>query len=235
MNQVHKYIDVLMKFLTDRMPRKVAVSSIILAVTALLALIVVPLLGGAHTEAVETNAGLKTTIDQMSNKLRQAKDDHKYVVDNMQKYEELLSGDRLVPHTRRVAMTAMQKLAVERGLTTLSYNFTTIGERSPGGAASAPITGGYKLQAERVDLKIGAPLDTTVFDFVMDLGENFPGAAVVEQMTLERSPEIGTEALNLVSRGQESGLVKGNVIFAWKTAQKQEEEQKDQQKGRRRQ
>jgi len=234
MKKVHDHIDVAMKFLTDRMPRKVAVSSVILAVTVLLFLILLPLLGGAHTDTLATNEGLKATIDQTSQKLRQAKDDRKYVTENTQKYQELLGGERLVPHTRRVAMTAMQKLALERGLTTLSYNFTALGDRSPRGAANAPVTGGYKLQAERVDLKVGAPLDTTIYDFVLDLGEKFPGAAVVEQMILERSPDIGTEALNQVSRGQESGLIKGNVVFAWKTAQKQEEGQKDQTQGRRR-
>jgi hypothetical protein len=227
MNQVRKYVDLLMKFLTDRMPRKVAISSVVLAVTALLFLILLPLLGGAHTDAVELNQNLKASIEQTSAKLRTAKDDHKYVVDNMQKYEELLRGDRLVPHTRRVAMTQMQKLALDRKLTTLSYNFTALGDSAPGAARNA-VKGGYKLRTDRVDLKIGSALDTQVYDFVTDLGENFPGAAVVEQLTLERAPEISGDALNQVSRGQESGLVKGDVVFAWKTAQKQEEEEKGQ-------
>jgi hypothetical protein len=133
-----------------------------------------------------------------------------------------MHSDRLVPHTRSVAMAQMQKLALQRGLTTLSYNFAS----TDNATASETVTGGYRLQAEKVNLKLGSALDTQVFDFVADLGESFPGSAIVQELKLERAPELSTEALNHVSNGEESGLVKGEMVFAWRTAQAQDKDDK---------
>ena len=219
MKQVQKYIDLGMKFLVDRMPRRAAISVLILAGVLILFAILLPTLGGADDEANEHNASLKDEIAQITKNANQSREDRQFILDNQQKYDDLVHGDRLVPHTRRVAMAQMQKLALQRGLTALSYNFTSEGDRSPTAGAGKPLSGGYKVQVDKVELKVGAPLDNQIYDFVQDLNQSFPGAAVVEQVTMDRAPQLTTDALNQVSRGQDSGLVKGQVVFTWRTAQ----------------
>jgi hypothetical protein len=219
MNKIRSLFAPLLKTLADSMPRKVMISCFVLAGTLLMTLILVPTVGGLHGDILDTNTHLKTSIKKLSDNLATAKDDHQFLVDNHERYDALISSDRLIPHTRTVAMTQMQKLAIVRGLTTLNYNFKLQGE---GGQSTEKVMGGYRLHSEVVELKIGAPLDTQIYDFVTDLGESFPGAAVVEEVKLERAPALTTEALNAVSSGQESGLVKGEMTFAWRTAQAQE-------------
>jgi hypothetical protein len=219
MKGLQKYTDHLIRLLTDRMPRRVAISVIVLAVTLVLAFILLPVLGSLHADTLDRNEELKSSIESVTKNLAKAKDDHAYIVENSQKYEELIHGDRLVPHTRTVATTQLQNLALKRGLTTLSYSFSAAGESA---ASKDTVTGGYRVQIENVDLKIGSALDTQVFEFVADMSESFPGAAVVESLSLERAPDLTPDALNAVSHGQESGLVKGAIGLSWRTAQAQD-------------
>jgi hypothetical protein len=218
----------LMKLLTDRMPRKTAFASVTMTATLIVFAIVFFVLGGAHDDALEQNASLKKSLDQTTRNAKQAKEDRQFVIENQTKYEELLNSDRLVPHTRRVALDKLEFLKKQDGLTSVNYNFAAAGQRSAASAASQPVTGGYKVQVETVELKIGAPLDTSVFDFLLDLGEKFPGSAVVETFAIERAAEITTDALNQVSQNREAGLVKGEVHLTWRTAQKEEDPAKAQ-------
>jgi hypothetical protein len=214
-----KYTDLLMRQLTDRMPRRVAISVIALAVTLVLALVIVPVLGGFHSDTLDRNEGLKSSIGALTKNLKQAKDDHKYILDHRDEFDELTHSDRLIPHTRSVATAQLAKLALGRGLTTLSYSFSAAGDKT---TSRDQVTGGYRVQVENIDLKVGSALDTQIFELVTDMNENFPGVAVVESLAMERAADLTTDALNAVSRGQESGLVKGVIGLSWRTAQAQD-------------
>jgi hypothetical protein len=222
-----KIIDMVMKLLTDRMPRKTALASIVMTFTLIIFAGLFFTLGTSHDDAFDRNVALKKDLGQTTSTVKKLKDDRKFILDNQEKYEELLHGDRLVPHTRRVAVTQLTNLALQRGLTTVNFNFTAAGERAASAAASQPVTGGYKVKVEKIELKVGSALDTQLYDFIQDLGESFPGSAVVEQFTLERAPEITTEALNQVSRGHESGLVHGDVQLTWRIAEAEEQDKKN--------
>lgn len=218
---------VLMKLLTDRMPRKAAIASITMGVTLVTFGLLFLFLGGAHSDALEKNQSLKKNLTQTSTTAKQAKDDRQFVLDNKEKYEELLRGDRLVPHTPTVAQDHLSMLVRKRGLTSASIAISAVGEGAAAKVASQPVSGGYKVQVQKLELKVGAPLDTQIFEFLLDLGESFPGSAVVEQFKLERATDITTDALNQVSRGTEAGLVKGEVTVIWRTAQAEDKDKKD--------
>jgi hypothetical protein len=215
-----------MKLLTDRMPRKVAIASVFISVTLVVFAFLFVSLGSAHDEAIAKNSTLKKTLDQTTRNAKQSREDREFILGNQEKYEELLHGDRLIPHTRRVATDQLAALARARGLTTLTYDIAAAGVRAAATAASQPAKGGYRVKVEQMSLKVGAPLDTDVFDFLMDLGENFPGSAVVEQFSLERAAGLTTDALNQVSRGRESGLVKSEIHVTWRTAEAEDDDKK---------
>ncbi len=219
-----KQFDKLLKLLTDRMPRKVAFASLVLGGTLIAFVFLFIFLGGAHDSVLETNANLKRDLTNTTKNASTARDNRQFILDNKDKYEELLKGDRLVPHTRRVAMTQMSTIALQRGLSALSSNFTIAGNPVTGQAANAPVTGGYKLQVEKVDLKVGAALDSQVFEFMLDLTDtSFPGSAIIEDFKLERAASLTTEGLNQVSQGK-ADLVRGEVTFTWRTAQAQDQD-----------
>lgn len=219
MKGLQKYTDPVMRLLTDRMPRRVAISVVALAATFLLALILVPILGTFHSDTLDRNDQLKSSIAGLTKDLKSAKDDHQYIIDNKDQFEELTHSDRLIPHTRSVATAQLQKLALSRGLTTLSYSFSAGGDKT---TSRDQVTGGYRVQVENIDLKVGSALDTQIFELVTDMNENFPGIAVVESLSMERAQDLTTDALNAVSKGQESGLVKGAIGLSWRTAQAQD-------------
>jgi hypothetical protein len=227
MNQFHKIRDLVFKFLADRMPRRVVFSVLVLAALFLASLLLFPLLGGTHDSVLERNEQLKASINQTSRNLGQFKDDHQFAEKNLDKYLALIHSERLVPHTRRVATTELERLAIARGLTSLAYNFEASNKDGAAGALNNPVTGGYVLQVDRIELTLGAPLDTQIYEFAMDLGDYFPGAAVVDRISLTRLPEVSTATLNQVSKGEDSGLVKGEISLTWRTAQAQESEQKN--------
>ena len=219
-----KPFDSILKVLTDRMPRKAAFASLVMIVTLVVFGVLFIFLGGYDDDQIEKNAALKGNLDKVTKNAKMTRDDRQFVLDNKDKYDELLRGDRLVPHTRRVAMSQLQTIALQRGLTTLSSNFTVAANPTTGGAATAAVSGGYRVQVEKVDLKIGASLDTQAYEFMLVLNESFPGSAVIEEFKLDRAPEITTDALNQVARGKDSGLVRGELRFTWRTAQAQETE-----------
>ncbi len=208
------------------LPKPVAVAAAVIAASLVLFGILLPVLGGAADDAVIANGRLTNDIAQATKDLKEASDDYRYVTDNLAKFEALLQSDRLVPHTRRAAVRQMTTLAVQHGLTTLNYDFVMAGDKSLAAVTSqvqAKSTNSqeiaYRVNVESVDLKLGAPLDGLIYSFLVDLSRDFPGAAVIQSITLERAPKVTDEILQLLAQGQDAGLVKGDVKILWRTAQ----------------
>ncbi len=215
-----------LKFIAD-LPRKTAISLVVILCSTVLFGLLYPTLGGIQESAHAENDKLKRDIDQTRRNAQQSKVDKEFVLENKDKYEALLAGDRLVPHARRAAVRQLTELAQARGLSTLQYSFAAAGDQSATKVRSQPASGDYRVSVEEVDLKIGAPLDTQLLEFVYDLGDNFPGAAVVQSIQLDRVPKITDDMLDKVSGGgQDAGLVTGEVKFTWRTAQANEDDKK---------
>lgn len=138
----------------------------------------------------------------------------------------MLASDKLVPHTRVNAAQQLEALARQRGLESLNYNFIAAADQSLASVKSQPTTGGYKVSVENVELKLAASLDTPVYGFLMDLGDDFPGAVVIQSFTITRQPTVTDTAIDRLSHGLSSGLVNGEVKLIWRTAQAVEEAKK---------
>lgn len=181
------------------------------------------LIGGGLERAIAQNAQLRADIEQGQTGILRARDDYDYVQANLEKYEALIKSDRLVPHTRRAAVVELQRLAQQRGLTTMNFTFDAVAADAAQ-ASQQPANAPYRLSVEYVELKVGAPLDGVVYGFISDITEQFPGAAIVDSFSLTRG-EITDAALTAMSEGRESGLATGTIGFLWRTAQAQEKEE----------
>jgi hypothetical protein len=137
-----------------------------------------------------------------------------------------MQSDKLIPHTRRTAVRQLQAHALEFGMSELSFNFQAVGAQAPDQVASQPKAGDYRVFVENIELKVGAPLDQNVYSFIAAVHDEFPGTMTLTGLELDRAAAITPEALNKVSRGEDSGLVKGTVKYSWRTAQKNEEADK---------
>jgi len=206
------------------MPPRVAAASAVILVAAILLAVLMPLLGGNRDSAVILNEQLTGEIAKLRTEIQNSQNDYQYVQDNQAKYEELLKGGRLIPHTRRSAVRHMQELALTHGITAMAYSFSSAGQNSAEAALNQPATAAYSVSVEVIELKLGAPLDSRIFRFVSDAAASFPGSAVVQSLSLGRANTITTEALNKVSRGEDSGLVSGTAMLLWRTALKNKEE-----------
>lgn len=212
-----------MKRILIDVPRSVVTSVATLMLVGVAFALLYFTLGSATTAAIELNARLLSNIQQANGQIGQTSADIKYVGENIEQYEMLLNSDRLVPHTRRVAVLELQRLAQQRGLTTLNYKFSAAAAGSPRLAQAQAATDAYRLSVEDIELSVGAPTDGPIYGIIVDMMDAFPGAAVLQSMSLTRAPTITDEALEAVSQGSDSKLVSGLVKMTWRTAQAQEE------------
>jgi hypothetical protein len=162
---------------------------------------------------------LKKDIEGTTKSISQVKEDTAFVIANQAKYEALLQGDRLIPHTRRAATQALESVARANGVTGLNYSIAAAAAAtSLQSAQSQPVTGGYRVSVENITIKIGAPLDGVIYKFMADITDSFPGAAVIQTVTLERADK-GRSMGNGLASGE---LVTGEILMSWRTAQAEE-------------
>jgi hypothetical protein len=209
------------KFLAD-LPPLTAIGVVVIAASTVWFAIFFPLLGGYEERTRDENAQLTREISEAEKGATQSSEDEQFIRKNKELYDEIVHGDRLIPHTRRAAIHQLQDLALQRGLSSLSYTFTPIAETSAKGVTSQPKGDLYHVSVENIELKVAAPLDTQLFDFVLDMGEAFPGAAVVQSVDFMRPGTIDEQTLERVG-SRDSGIVTGSVKLLWRTAQANEE------------
>lgn len=204
----------------DSMPRPAFLGIVTLAATGVLFAVSVLLLGGARDDALAAGTLMQNEITTITTSITRSRQDQEYVNANVARYEELLKSDKLIPHTRRAALTALRDAAAPHGLEdSLSFTFTSASGTTA--AQSQPTSGDYRVSVESIVLKIAAPLDGAVFRMLDDVNRTFPGSVVLESMTLSREPSVNETQLAAISAGQ-SSLVSGEVILSWRTAQKEE-------------
>lgn len=213
-----------MKRIIASLPRYVLISTAVLLGCFVILGVAAPFLGSALDAAIAENQRLKNEIQTSETGIIRAKDDYQYVVDHQASYEKLTRGDKLLPHTRRAAVIELQRVANQRGLTTLNYSFAAAAATSALAASAQPQTENYRVSVEAVELKVGAPYDGAVYGFVADITEAFPGSAVLDSITLTRAQQVSDTMLAAISKGEEAQLVTGEVRLSWRTAQAQDKQ-----------
>ncbi|MBY0511323.1 MAG: hypothetical protein K2P94_14365 [Rhodospirillaceae bacterium] len=182
--------------------------------------ILVPVLGGARDDAQNETRKLTTDIGATTQAVSTAKADHDYVVTNLEKFEALIKSDRLIPHTRRAAVTALGEASTAHGIT-LNYNFgAAIGANTVKSAESQPKSTAYRVSVESIELRYSASYDGPVYGFVADITQSFPGSAILESFSIARSPS-GDILSSLSASGGK--LVQGEMRVSWRTAQAQQD------------
>jgi len=200
-------------------PKPVLIATATIVFALLMFAVLVPVLGGARDGAVALGEQLATEITTAQSKLTGLSADEQYVVDHQAEYEALLTGDKLVPHTRRAAVVALTETATVHGLNGLNYSFTAADALSRDAAAAQSSAGGYTVAVETIELTIDAPIDGPIYRFIADIMQTFPGSLTVGSITLARAPAISAAALAAVSAGLPSQLVTGEISLSWRTAQ----------------
>lgn len=195
------------------LPRKVLVAVAVLAGSLVLFGILAEFLGGALSASVAENTRLKRSVDQATKDTLTANADYQFVTENAEYFERLIKGDRLVPHTRRDAFKQLQSMALEHGLTSLAADFAAVNDRA---SAAQATTGAYRVSAEAIKVKVGAPLDGQIYRFIADLRQNFPGAAVLVSVKLSRPPKVTPDMLAKINR--KGVIVDGEMELIWRTA-----------------
>jgi hypothetical protein len=162
-------------------PRHVAISSVGIVASIVLFAALYFTIGTSLVQAKADNTRLKSAIAQASKSIEQVNQDYAFVTENLQRFEALLQGERLVPHTRRDATERLQELAKQYGVSSLNWTITPFGDLSVATATSQSKSLGYRVNAESIALKIGAPLDGQIYKFVSALTRDFPGGGCDQQ------------------------------------------------------
>lgn len=210
-----------MNFLRN-MPRKVLISTALLVFGLVLLGVLFPLLTGADEDADTMAARLNNEITQTRSQISQAITDQKYIAEHQAEYEDLLKGDRLVPHTRRAAVAELQKVASRNGIS-LSYVFQAPSANSLTAAQSQPTTAAYRVSVESISLKISAATDGAIYRFLEDIADSFPGSAITQSVRLSRVPDLTAGIMANLASGKDAGIVTGDIEVLWRTAEAQEQ------------
>ena len=211
-----------MRFINDT-PRPVLISIAVLLAGLVLFAILVPVLGGARDDAFAANSQLANEIERIKKSVTQSKTDQEYVANNSAAYEELLKGDRLVPHTRRAATVELENAARANGFTTLNYSIGAVSANSRKAVENQPTSDAYRVSVETITLNVGAPIDGAIYQFMAAINETFPGSAVIDTFSIKRAEVVDAKALSAVSRGgKDAQLVDGEISISWRTAQAKE-------------
>ena len=182
---------------------------------------------GSGLDTAESDARrLQGELQTLQKNVTQSKQDIEYITKNKDRFDALMSSDKLIPHTRRTAIRQMQALALEFGLSNLNYNFQAAAAAAPEAVTSQPKGDSYRVSVESIELSVGSPIDSSIYSFMAAVHDDFPGSMVLTEVELERASSISAEALNNVSRGADSGLVKGKLKYLWRTAQQNKQEKK---------
>ncbi len=208
------------------LPKPVKLSLAVIGGSLVLFIILFLTLGsGLETAEVDARR-LQAELQTLQKNVTQSKTDIEFIKNNKDRFDALLSSDKLIPHTRRTAIRQMQALALEFGLSNLQYNFQAAAAAAPESVTSQPKSDSYRVSVESIDLSVGSPIDASIYSFIAAVHDDFPGSMVLTEMEMERAPTISPEALNNVSRGADSGLVKGKLKYLWRTAQQNKQEKK---------
>jgi cell division protein FtsB len=212
------------------LPKAVMISISVMAVSLVLFVILFFTLGAARDQALDDVDQLTSQLTAAKRDFSRARTDREFVEANVSKFEALMASDKLIPHTRRAAIRELQEVALEKGLTSLDYNFQAVNASTPQAASTQPKAESYNVSVETISLTVDAPLDRPVYQFIESLHSKFPGALVLTSVEVARAKTISPEALNRVSLGQESGLVASKLVYSWRTAQQNKETAKGQAK-----
>jgi hypothetical protein len=208
------------------LPKPVQISIGVIGASLVLFVTLLFTLGSARDTAQSDVVRLRNDLQAVQSNLRQSKEDFDFIVANQSRFESLMGGDKLVPHTRRTAIRQMQSLASEAGLSELNYNFQAAAALTPDAVAQQPKSNLYRVYVENIELTLGAPIDQGFYSFLAAAHDDFPGSMVVTEIDMSRAPVVTKEALNSVSRGDDSGLVKGKIRYSWRTAQQNQQDSK---------
>lgn len=192
------------------LPKKVLSALGVILAAIIIIGVSVPFLGGARDEAVSENGRLTGEIARLNAAINQSKVDQDYVKANGAEYEALIKSDRLVPHSGRVAVVALENEARAAGLTDIGFTIDAAeGATSLRAVANQPTSGAYVLSVQEIDISAVAPLDGQLYRFLDALRLSFPGSAVLEAATFKRG--------DVFADG-----VSGKFTVSWRTAQAQE-------------
>ena len=208
------------------LPKPVNIAIAVIGGSLMLFIILLFTLGSVAEDTITVVSRLRNEVAQIQKNEKTAKEDYDFIVANRERFDRLMQSDKLIPHTRRTAVRQLQAHALEFGMSDLTFNFQAVGAQTPEQVASQPKAGDYRVFVENIELKIGAPLDQNVYSFIAAVHDEFPGTMVLTRVALDRAPAITPEALNKVSRGEDSGLVKGTISYSWRTAQKNDDDKK---------
>ncbi|MCC6914375.1 MAG: hypothetical protein IT566_11790 [Rhodospirillaceae bacterium] len=207
----------------ESIPRQAFLGICVLLGTAVLFVLSMVFLGGARDDALIEGRRINDEISTITKSITQKRVDREYVEQNTERYEALMKSDKLVPHTRRAALTAMREAATPHGLeNSLNFTFSAANASSLESAASQPTSGAYRVNVETITLSVSAPYDGAIYRFLDDVTTTFPGAVALESLKLTRATEVNESELFQISAGA-GKLVVGDIVLSWRTAQKEEE------------
>lgn len=183
----------------------------VLAVTALLAVVTLPVLMLLVSDAEDEAMMLRSQVQAVRGQITQARADYAFVQDNQGRYVSALERGLYRAQDRLEAKEALDGLFATDYLTGLTYEFAAASTGRPPGAQ-------HDVVSTPLRLELGAMLDRDVYAFLRDMEKTFPGYPVLKGLTVKPGDALTQDALTRITRGEAVPLVRATVTYDWRSA-----------------
>lgn len=195
-----------------QLPRNARIALGVLAVTAAVAAVALPMALSAVDDAERELRTLRARTSQVQGQARQAADDFDYVTANAPRYRDALARGVLDPQDRLAAKTDLDQLMKDAYLVRLGYEMAA--------AKTEEGPDGYAVVSTPMKLEVSALLDRDVFVLLRDLETAFPGYGVVRGFRITRADPVDDSNLKKVAAGTPVPFITGSISIDWRTARK---------------
>lgn len=74
---------------------------------------------------------------------------------------------------------------------------------------------GYPFKVTKIVLETRTLLDTTIYDFTVNLLKNFPGILILRKLSLTRNEVLNEKSLLALRQDKRPDFIRGEIIFEW--------------------
>jgi hypothetical protein len=131
-----------------------------------------------------------------------------FIKEHQKEIDFLIKKGWFIPKSRLIAGEAITKL--QGSLNDVQYTFEPETTKSLKDSQDT-----FKMT--KIELEVGALLDTDIYSFIHNLLETFPGILIPRELTLSRSAEINENNLLALRHNTRPHFITGKLIFEWVT------------------
>ncbi len=201
--------------------RRVVTFLILLAVNAALGAAVYMYFEPQNLKAESHLRSVRAQVAQKNSEVEQMRQEFSAIEELKGRFAALKAAGFFNDQGRILAQKTMDEIQQKSRVQEVKYKF----DRAEVSENSEVSDAGYVTLDSRVTVDIQAIDDFDIYKFVYWIENAFPGCTSIDSLTINRQMDVNQATLRHIGAGKRLALVKGTVVFSWKTLASKEQVQ----------